>query len=68
MSYVMQMAMQMVSVLLQDRFVDLLKKLPDDYFKLDEAKKAAFWKDIWIAIDRGENDLDNLAGLVTIWL
>jgi hypothetical protein len=58
----------MVSTLLQDSFVDLLKKLPDDYFKLDEKKKALIWKDIQTAINRGENDLDKLAGLVTIWL
>jgi hypothetical protein len=61
-------SMLMVSTLLQDDFVDLLKKLPDDYFELDEMKKASIWKDIQTAINRGESDLDKLAGLVTIWL
>jgi hypothetical protein len=59
-------AMHMVSVLLQDGFVELLKKLPDGYFNLDEKSKAATWKSIWIAIDRGETDTDKLAGLANI--
>lgn len=61
-------AMHMVSVLLQDGFVELLKKLPNEYFKMDEAEKCAVWRSIWIAIDRGETDTEKLAGVVKQWL
>jgi hypothetical protein len=59
-------AMHMVSVLLQDGFVELLKKLPDGYFNLDEESKTATWRSIWLAIDRGETDTDKLASLAYV--
>lgn len=60
--------MQAVSMLLQDEFVDLLKKLPDDYFKLEESKRNSVWESILRELNHGEKDLDKLANLATIWL
>ncbi len=60
--------MHAVSMLLQDEFVDLLKKLPDDYFKLVEIKRNAVWQLILSELNHGEKDLDKLASLATIWL
>jgi hypothetical protein len=64
----MSYAMHAVSMLLQEGFVDLLKKLPDDYFKLEESKRNAVWQSILSELNHGEKDLDKLASLATVWL
>jgi hypothetical protein len=55
-------------MLLQDEFVSLLSKLPDDYFKLEETKKNSVWDSILRELNHGEKDLDKLASLATVWL
>lgn len=64
----MSYAMHAVSMLLQDEFVSLLSKLPDDYFKLEESKKSSVWDSILRELNHGEKDLDKLASLATVWL
>jgi hypothetical protein len=64
----MSYAMHAVSMLLGDDFVELLKKLPDEYFKLDEGAKTHVWEDIKTAVFHGEIDTDKLAKKAVIWL
>ena len=60
----------LISVILGDKFTDLLRKLPDGFFKLDKIQQSYIWKMILHELNHmeGEPDLDKLAGLALIWI
>lgn len=64
----MSYAMHLVSLLLGNKFDELLIHLPDDYFKLKVEEKEHVWQSILHEVNRGESNPIELAKLAVVWL
>ena len=56
--------MNMVSQILRDDFVALLKELPDEFYRKSDADKNQSWAEILSAVNQGETDPVKLATIV----
>ena len=57
--------MNMVSQILRDDFIVLLKELPDEFYQQSEEDKTQSWAAILSEVNKGELDPVNLANIIT---
>ena len=52
----------------EDKFMELLIKLPDEYFELRKSTQDAVWKTILMKINEGINEVEQLVKYARIWM
>jgi hypothetical protein len=59
---------KMVRNLLQEDYVQLIERLPNDYFRLPNRQKRAIFVEIYHAINQGQRDITKLVGIAQMHL